>query len=139
MSNIEVLESIIPIHTLPLIEEEACPTCGGWSGLVSGKKVKKVYCCYDCGTTWSLKDKAAAVLGHKGGIARALSLTPERRKEIARIARRTRTEQAALKKSTSTDLFSVDNLQPLCQVCNSRKNARPIDFRPFGWWRALKA
>ena len=32
------------------------------------------------------KDKAAQVLGRKGGKARALKLTPERRSEIARKA-----------------------------------------------------
>ncbi len=32
------------------------------------------------------KDKAAQALGRKGGVARAASLTPERRAEIARVA-----------------------------------------------------
>ena len=36
------------------------------------------------------KDKAAQALGRKGGAARAASMTPERRKEIARKAAETR-------------------------------------------------
>lgn len=31
----------------------------------------------------------------------------------------------------------IDNLQPLCQPCNSAKHNKPIDYRPPGWWDAF--
>ena len=33
---------------------------------------------------------------------------------------------------------TIDNLQPLCGPCNSRKGGREVDYRPASWREALE-
>jgi hypothetical protein len=57
--------------------------------------------------------------GSKGGIARAKSLSPARRKEIAQIATRTRWAKQRKRKSGSNDCNGSKDYKP-CSVCNRR-------------------
>lgn len=79
-----------------------CPKCKKDSGKfleVGSASGRPFYRCQDCGHGWQGKNPAAVALGSLGGKARAVSLSPETRSQMAEGAANARWKAEKAKKN----------------------------------------
>lgn len=81
-----------------------CPKCNATAELVQigSASGRGHYRCSDrdCNNQWREKNQAAVSLGRLGGMARSLSLSKERKEQIATAAAETRWRRVKLAKNT---------------------------------------